>query len=89
MWLFNGNPGNADVALNGRGAGDGVVGATTDTIGPSILGRGGETGRRTGLKILGPGRVVRVRFPPPAPIPSEIALWHKVLADGLTCAIDD
>jgi hypothetical protein len=32
-----------------------------------MLGRGGETGRRTGLKILGPERVVRVRFSPPAP----------------------
>jgi hypothetical protein len=28
--------------------------------------RGGETGRRTGLKILGPERDVRVRSPPPA-----------------------
>ena len=29
-------------------------------------GRGGGTGRRTGLKILGLARGVRVRFPPPA-----------------------
>ena len=29
--------------------------------------RGGGTGRRTGLKILGAQRTVRVRFPPPAP----------------------
>jgi hypothetical protein len=28
--------------------------------------RGGGTGRRTGLKILGSDRSVRVRFPPPA-----------------------
>ena len=28
--------------------------------------RGGGTGRRTGLKILGPARGVWVRFPPPA-----------------------
>src|SRR5919108_4097835 len=31
------------------------------------LGRGGGTGRRTGLKILGPARGARVRSPPPAP----------------------
>jgi hypothetical protein len=32
--------------------------------------RGGGTGRRTGLKILGPARGVRVRFPSSAPIKS-------------------
>ena len=32
----------------------------------SLTRRGGETGRRTGLKILGPARDVWVRFPPPA-----------------------
>ena len=34
--------------------------------GLSDLRRGGGTGRRTGLKILGPARGVRVRVPPPA-----------------------
>src|SRR5260221_9099650 len=33
----------------------------------NALRRGGGTGRRTGLKILGSERSVRVRFPPPAP----------------------
>jgi hypothetical protein len=32
--------------------------------------RGGGTGRRTGLKILGSARGVRVRFPPSAPMES-------------------
>ena len=30
--------------------------------------RGGGIGRRTGLKILGPAKGVRVRLPPPAPV---------------------
>jgi hypothetical protein len=33
--------------------------------------RGGETGRRTGLKIPGPDRDVWVRFPPPASTPAH------------------
>jgi hypothetical protein len=33
----------------------------------SDIGRGGETGRRTGLKIPRSARIVRVRFSPPAP----------------------
>src|SRR6476620_12706200 len=37
-----------------------------DTIGPLTMRRGGGTGRRTGLKILGPERGVRVQSPPPA-----------------------
>ena len=34
---------------------------------PEIAGPGGETGRRTGLKIPGPERGVSVRFRPRAP----------------------
>src|SRR5262249_21754532 len=43
-----------------------VEGLTSDTRTRCYLRRGGETGRRTGLKILGLERGVRVRFPSPA-----------------------
>src|ERR1041384_390853 len=47
--------------------------------------RGGETGRRTGLKILGRESGVRVRPPPPAPSLMTLAdFWSR--ADRLTRA---
>ena len=44
--------------------------------------RGGGTGRRTGLKILGPARGVWVRCPPPAPS-EAIVLKEAMATDAL------